>query len=629
MTLAIAPVAATQAAQVYAPPKRVSRPAQVLRVGSFHGIPGQFRTIQAAVDAAKPGDWILVGPGDYHEVADMRGNRGPQPTQDPAGVIIAKAHTHLRGMDRNAVVVDGTRSGSRRCSSAQADQNLGPLNSGGHPLGREGILVWEADGVSVENLTVCNFVNGAGDTGNEIWWNGGSGTNENHLHGFAGNYLSTTSTYFSAASSSGNYQYPQVAGQYGVFSSDASGGEWDHIYGSNMADSAFYIGACDQYCNQTMSHAHGEYSSIGYSGTNSGGNIVVSNSEFDQNRDGFDTNSQNNSDAISPQDGSCPNGGISPITHTHSCWVFMNNYVHDNNNPNVPGSGVAGEAPVGTGLSISGGRNDTVMNNRFVNNGAWGVVFIPYPDSETPRPPEHCQGGDLNTPPTCIFDDFNNALIGNQFQHNGFYGNPSNGDFGEITLFSRPSNCFSGNTEVGGGNVTSSPSGLQQSKPTCGATVAQDPNTVMTNEVLCDTQFVTTVGSNTCPLGSKYPRTTTVVTHPLLPQTTMPNVCGSVPADPWCSGGTERVAACSSGHTLQAALAVSQGERLLGATVRIAGDAAHTFAGGSVHNALVTLALSARDQRLRNLVVSFQERLRIGSGNENVRFTRIYHRCGR
>jgi pectin methylesterase-like acyl-CoA thioesterase len=38
---------------------------KVLRVGSYHGIKGQFSSIQAAVDAARPGDWILVGPGDY------------------------------------------------------------------------------------------------------------------------------------------------------------------------------------------------------------------------------------------------------------------------------------------------------------------------------------------------------------------------------------------------------------------------------------------------------------------------------------------------------------------------------------------------------------------------------------
>ena len=38
--------------------------ARVLLVGSYHGIAGDYTGIQAAVDAARPGDWILVGPGD-------------------------------------------------------------------------------------------------------------------------------------------------------------------------------------------------------------------------------------------------------------------------------------------------------------------------------------------------------------------------------------------------------------------------------------------------------------------------------------------------------------------------------------------------------------------------------------
>ena len=46
--------------------------AKVLRVGTFKGIAGTFTSIQAAVDKAKPGDWILVGPGDYKELSEPR-----------------------------------------------------------------------------------------------------------------------------------------------------------------------------------------------------------------------------------------------------------------------------------------------------------------------------------------------------------------------------------------------------------------------------------------------------------------------------------------------------------------------------------------------------------------------------
>ena len=42
------------------PPKN-----RVLRVGTFNGKKGQCKTIQEAVNAAAPGNWILIGPGDY------------------------------------------------------------------------------------------------------------------------------------------------------------------------------------------------------------------------------------------------------------------------------------------------------------------------------------------------------------------------------------------------------------------------------------------------------------------------------------------------------------------------------------------------------------------------------------
>ena len=145
-----------------------------------------------------------------------------------------------------------------------------------------------------------------------------------------------------------------------------------------------YVGACQQVCDVTINHAWMQYSVLGYSGTNSGGAVVIENSEFDHNQDGFDTNTQIGADPPAPQNGACPDNGISPITHTHSCWVFMHNNVHDNNNPNAPKSGTASNGPLGTGMTVSGGSNDTVMDNTFSNNGAWGILFVPFPDSDKP-----------------------------------------------------------------------------------------------------------------------------------------------------------------------------------------------------------------------------------------------------
>ena len=79
-----------------------------------------------------------------------------------------------------------------------------------------------------------------------------------------------------------------------------------------------------------------------------------------------------------------------PVAGAPSCWVLFHNTFADNNDPNVPSPGSAAAGPVGTGMSLSGGRNDTVIDNVFENNGAWGQITIPYLDSGKP-----CKGGIL------------------------------------------------------------------------------------------------------------------------------------------------------------------------------------------------------------------------------------------
>ena len=87
-------------------------------------------------------------------------------------------------------------------------------------------------------------------------------------------------------------------------------------------------------------------------------------------------------------------------------------------------------------MTISGGRNDTVMDNTFSNNGAWGVLFVPYPDSGTPSLGQTCTGtgGVEQAPFGCVFDPMADALIDNHFSHNGFFGNPSNSDYGQFPI---------------------------------------------------------------------------------------------------------------------------------------------------------------------------------------------------
>jgi pectin methylesterase-like acyl-CoA thioesterase len=86
-------------------------------------VPADHPTIQEAVDAASPGDLVLIEPGTYNEAVKVT-------TEDIT----------IRGTDRNTVILDG---------EFELDN---------------GIFVVEADGVAVENMTARNY------TSNGFYW---------------------------------------------------------------------------------------------------------------------------------------------------------------------------------------------------------------------------------------------------------------------------------------------------------------------------------------------------------------------------------------------------------------------------------------------------------------------------
>jgi hypothetical protein len=316
-----------------------------------------------------------------------------------------------------------------------------------------------------------------------------------------------------------------------------------------------YVGACHQVCDVTIDNAWMEYNALGYSGTNSGGAVVIENSQFDNNEDGADTNTQIDGDPPAPQNGACPDGEISQITHTHSCWVFMHNYVHNNNNPNSPAAGSAAAGPYGTGMTISGAQNVTVMDNTFSDNGAWGTLFVPYPDSGTPSLHQSCArtGGVQTAGFGCVYDPEGDALLDNTYANDGYFGNPSNSDFGQIALDGgQPQNCFAGNKEPQG----SAPADLETAQPTCGAiTTKGNTGGPLLQQVLCDTGF------GSCPSGAHYPKPSKIIMKPLptnLP--TMPNPCSGVPSNPWCPSSASALRP-AAGHA--ANRANSSGAQLL------------------------------------------------------------------
>ncbi len=180
-------------------------------------VPEDFDTIQAAVTNAVEGDLILVAPGEYHE-----------------SVAVETPNLTIRGLDRNAVIVDGDFA----------------LDNGFKIL---------ADGVAVENLTVRNF------TENGLFWNG--------VSGYRASYVTVYRN-----------------GDYGIFAFDSYDGQFDHSYASGSPDAGFYIGGCYP-CNAVVTDVVAEYNGLGYSGTNAGGKVVIANSVWRHNRAGIVPNS--------------------------------------------------------------------------------------------------------------------------------------------------------------------------------------------------------------------------------------------------------------------------------------------------------------------------------------------------
>lgn len=106
--------------------------------GTTIRVPSEQPSIQAAVDAAKPGDLVLVAPGVYTE-----------------SVLVITPYVTIRGEDRNTTIIDGEFKKTN------------------------GIHVAEADGVVVENMTARHYLL------NGFYWTGANGYRGSYLTAYA------------------------------------------------------------------------------------------------------------------------------------------------------------------------------------------------------------------------------------------------------------------------------------------------------------------------------------------------------------------------------------------------------------------------------------------------------------
>ncbi len=126
-------------------------------------VPADYQTIQAAVNAAKPNDLVLVSPGVYHEA-----------------VHVTSPDITIRGVDRNGTVLDG--------------QSQLP-----------NAFTVNANGVVIENMTAHHYL------GNGFFWQ--------FVYGYRGSYLT--------AWDNGDYGIYAFGSVYGEFDHDYASGSPD------------------------------------------------------------------------------------------------------------------------------------------------------------------------------------------------------------------------------------------------------------------------------------------------------------------------------------------------------------------------------------------------------------------
>ena len=481
---------------------------RVLRVGTWHGIRGQYSSIQSAVNAARPGDWVLVAPGDYHESGSAE-----------AGVMITTPDLHVRGLDRNGVVIDGTRAGATRCSSATADQGA---------AGRNGIEVFEANGVTLENFTACNFLRG-GDGGNQIWWNGGDGTGTRNLASFGGAYLSATSHVLAVGAGTAR-RVRHLREQH-------------HRAGHDRAHLREQHGRLRllRRCLPRLQH-RARRRARAVLGARVLRDELRRPSRHSQLRVRPEQHRRQHEQSEQRRRAVAARRCVPERRHRTDRFAaragsFTHNFVHDNNNVSVPSTGSAALGPPGTGLVISGGRTDTVIEQPLLQQRQLGGAARAVPRSRHAAAHRALRGRHRRRSSAgCYFGDWGNEVASNTFDGNGGFANPTNGDLADLSDPHDPGNCWHDNTDPNG--ITSAPADVQLTHAVCGIPNAGEAvlGSELSNQVLCATELL-----GPCdPSVGNYPHGATVVMPPLAPQPTMPDPCAGVPANAWCPGGNNR-----------------------------------------------------------------------------------------
>jgi hypothetical protein len=361
-------------------------------------------------DGAAPEGTVLHVPDDYDTIQEAvdAAEAGDLVLIDEGtyneAVDVTTADITIRGMDRNEVILDG-------------EFEL-----------ENGIRVLDTDGVVVENMTARNYVS------NGFFWTGSDR--------YRGSYLTAYRN-----------------GDYGIYAFDAYHGQLDHSYASGSPDAGFYIGECFR-CDAVIDQVVSEYNGLGYSGTNSGGDLYIVRSTFRNNRAGI-----------------VPNSGSYELCYPGRESVLVGNTVHDNNYLDGPGIDVSLLAQ-GNGILVAGSVNNTIERNLVFDHDRTGIAMVPFPEddasdvpppeSELDVPCEETRDDELpaDAPGFVLWNATGNRVVGNVVSGSAVADlasatleDPANGITNESL-----DNCFSDNE-----HTTTAPLDLEALAPCDGA----------------------------------------------------------------------------------------------------------------------------------------------------------------
>lgn len=422
----------------------------------------KFRHIQPAVDRSRNNDRVVVMPGLYTEPASRAA-----PTNDPrcdqyeitndksqAGAVSYDYQFHCPN-DQNLIAVIGRAPGGGSDPQPPRENRHGIPNLG--PCIRCNFQI-EGSGVSADDVVV--------DAGRVESGNGGPsgavkdvGIRADRADGFVLRNMT-----FRHAAEHGIYAIETDGylldrfkvfynDEYGVLTFVGDHGVMQNCEAVGAGDAGLYPGAGAEggaqrpagspvRYTQEIRFCDMHHNAAGYSGT-TGNSVHLHHNNFYDNALGLTT------DVFT--------AAGHPGFPQDSLLVENNDFYSNNFNPYAPGSDVEPTVPfpVGTGMWIAGGNDNTVRNNRFWDNWRRGAMLFAVPDATVCTDPS-VQVPDCSPAKT-------STSYNNRFHHNamGVAPNgsrqPNGTDFWWDSFPGNTGNCWFANQAAPGRSITTSP----------------------------------------------------------------------------------------------------------------------------------------------------------------------------